>query len=265
MYDASVGRFFAQDRFAEKYFPVSPYQYAINNPIRYIDVNGDSIWVNYGNNQRVYYDNGTLYNEDGSEYEGDNKFVSAVSKTLQRMSETEIGDEVLNSLVSSENNFIFKNEQSAAGSRSAQFIRENEGGGVIKAAVLLNNDVFEGQKIETTAHELFHGYQNDNGQWIPSTNNEVGAYLFGRAVVLTLANYGINAFGNSTTEGKTYEQAMNSLLLDKFDIRSYNIATRTFRKGSIANSRGNYNSLPDFQHIKMFQKPLISNFYPLVR
>jgi len=45
MYDAQIGRFFKQDRFAEKYFSLSPYQYAANDPIKFIDVNGDSIWV----------------------------------------------------------------------------------------------------------------------------------------------------------------------------------------------------------------------------
>jgi len=46
-YDAQLGRFFTQDRFAEKYHFMSPYQYAANNPIKNIDVNGDSIFVYY--------------------------------------------------------------------------------------------------------------------------------------------------------------------------------------------------------------------------
>ena len=44
-YDLAIGRFFNEDRFAEKYFSKSPYQYAANNPIRYVDVKGDSIRV----------------------------------------------------------------------------------------------------------------------------------------------------------------------------------------------------------------------------
>jgi len=43
MYDVQVGRFFTQDRFAEKYSSFSPYQYAANNPILFIDINGDSL------------------------------------------------------------------------------------------------------------------------------------------------------------------------------------------------------------------------------
>lgn len=45
MYDQQIGRFFTQDRFAEKYLEFTPYQYALNNPIIFIDVNGDSINV----------------------------------------------------------------------------------------------------------------------------------------------------------------------------------------------------------------------------
>jgi RHS repeat-associated protein len=43
-YDAALGRFFTKDRFAEKYKNLNPYQYAANNPIVNIDVNGDSVW-----------------------------------------------------------------------------------------------------------------------------------------------------------------------------------------------------------------------------
>ena len=45
-YDAFLGRFMTQDRFAEKYSALSPYQYGANNPVCNVDVNGDSIFVN---------------------------------------------------------------------------------------------------------------------------------------------------------------------------------------------------------------------------
>ena len=45
MYDPVLGRFHTQDAFSEKYYSLSPYQYAANNPVLFIDVNGDSLNV----------------------------------------------------------------------------------------------------------------------------------------------------------------------------------------------------------------------------
>lgn len=45
MYDPQIGRFHTLDRFAEKYESLTPYQYGANNPIKYIDVNGDSTFL----------------------------------------------------------------------------------------------------------------------------------------------------------------------------------------------------------------------------
>jgi hypothetical protein len=74
-YDPSLGRFFTQDRFAEKYMSLSPYQYAANNPVLYIDVNGDSIFIDQQGyiTRKDLDDDGNLVdnlvfitNEDGS-------------------------------------------------------------------------------------------------------------------------------------------------------------------------------------------------------
>jgi RHS repeat-associated protein len=43
LYDPVIGKFLTPDRFAEKYYSLSPYSYAGNNPINYIDINGDSL------------------------------------------------------------------------------------------------------------------------------------------------------------------------------------------------------------------------------
>jgi RHS repeat-associated protein len=43
LYDPAVGRFMQQDRFKDRYPSMTPYQYAANNPVLFIDVNGDSV------------------------------------------------------------------------------------------------------------------------------------------------------------------------------------------------------------------------------
>jgi RHS repeat-associated protein len=45
MQDPWLGRFFTQDRFSEKYYALTPYQYGADNPILFVDVNGDSLQV----------------------------------------------------------------------------------------------------------------------------------------------------------------------------------------------------------------------------
>jgi RHS repeat-associated protein len=45
MYQPELGRFFTQDRFAEKYFDFTPYQYGANSPMNFVDINGDSLAI----------------------------------------------------------------------------------------------------------------------------------------------------------------------------------------------------------------------------
>lgn len=45
MYDPAVGRWWVIDRLAEKYYNMSPYNFVANNPILYVDPNGDSIAI----------------------------------------------------------------------------------------------------------------------------------------------------------------------------------------------------------------------------
>ena len=50
-YEPRLSLWMSVDRFAEKYPAISGYNYAINNPVRYIDINGDSIRVSSENRE----------------------------------------------------------------------------------------------------------------------------------------------------------------------------------------------------------------------
>lgn len=120
MYDASLGRFFTQDRFAAKYYSLAPYQYAADNPIKYIDVNGDSIFISYrGNN--ILYQNGQLLNKDGSQYTGrgvrkDGSLKGFLGKTVSAVGElsgsSATGFGVVQNLQNSDNSFVIKKSSS---------------------------------------------------------------------------------------------------------------------------------------------------------
>jgi len=222
-YDAQLGRFHTQDRFSEKYNSLSNYSYGANNSINNIDVNGDSIWVNYvdqnNQNQRLLY---TL----GMQYEGKDAFVSTVISALNDMGGTKNGKTVLSALSGSENNYDFtntyaKDDQGNEIKDALAFIDKT---GQIHAGALMNKNVQYSQKIESAAHELFHGYQNEFGETGATINREIGAYLFGRSIAANLG-YGTLGFGNFTSFGTMYENAMINLMYSlTFSQQNYNAA-----------------------------------------
>ncbi|MDY0930764.1 RHS repeat-associated core domain-containing protein [Chryseobacterium sp. CFBP8996] len=74
MYMPDLGRWGVIDNKAEKYFPYSGYNYAINNPIKYLDPDGNDIiiWYKASNGKMESYDY-----KYGSNYTGKNKYVIA--------------------------------------------------------------------------------------------------------------------------------------------------------------------------------------------
>ena len=94
-YDPAVGRFTTTDRFAEKYYPLSPYGYAAGNPVKFVDVNGDSIKIN-----------GVIY-VPGQTYEGDNEFVKATFTALNYLLDNGAdATEIIERLAAHEDNHI---------------------------------------------------------------------------------------------------------------------------------------------------------------
>ncbi|MFY1048477.1 DUF6443 domain-containing protein [Chryseobacterium sp. GP-SGM7] len=73
-YMPDIGRWGVIDNKAEKHFPFSGYNYAINNPIKYLDPDGNDIiiWYKASNGKMESYDY-----KYGSNYTGKNKYVIA--------------------------------------------------------------------------------------------------------------------------------------------------------------------------------------------
>jgi RHS repeat-associated protein len=107
-YNPTIGRFDRTDRFSEKYTSLSSYQYAANNPIRYIDINGDSLWIAHKGNNYLYND-GQLFNSDGSQFGGKMKgFLKQTVNALGQLNATSEGTALVSELQNSTNNFTIK-------------------------------------------------------------------------------------------------------------------------------------------------------------
>jgi RHS repeat-associated protein len=90
-YLGAIGRWGAVDRFTDKYPGLSPYGYAANNPLLYIDVNGDSLYAEHSYRtgflglfgkkitERAVYRDGAWYQP------GTNTAYSGQSSTMRRL------------------------------------------------------------------------------------------------------------------------------------------------------------------------------------
>jgi hypothetical protein len=98
-----------------------------------------------------------------------------------------------------------------------------------------------------------------------SPSMELGAYLFGQSVFMTLG-YGLSAFGNFSKEGMIYEKSMSGLMFsDKFNQELYDTSLNTFKKGSLANNGSSGKIYDKFKIIPNDKNPLIKRLFPLVR
>jgi RHS repeat-associated protein len=191
MYDAAVGRFFTQDRFSEKYLDFSPYQYAANNPIIYIDVNGDSVWIADG----VLHITGAVYDATGDHNSSSlaSDLTSALGKKLQAAfaeagieMELDIqirGVESMDDVSSGDNLWAVReiaNEEGETVNYSYvnQYKRNSDGAAIYGNTANINTNT-PSSLVNTMIHEGGHMFglphvKDRNGQVSTSTNNPMG-------------------------------------------------------------------------------------------
>jgi len=174
-YDPAIGRFTTIDRFAEKYYSFAPYQYGANNPILYIDVNGDSILIRH-KGEVIRYDNGKLsWAKSGKQYDGKalNKngnlkgFVKQVVNALDDIrSGGSNGNDLVTRLENDPNRIII---QKAKGDNTTLGLVVRWNPSVTDGGLDVNGGTSRPAFIGL-AHELAHAYDAaDDGQVTPGT------------------------------------------------------------------------------------------------
>ena len=190
-YDAALGRFFNVDRFAEKYLDFTPYQYGANSPINYIDINGDSLWIQINRNNRALYVDGQLYNNDGTQYNGRGTrvdrngnrkltgFLRTTVSNLDQLSTGKVGNAIVDEIQGSSDNLTITRGSSGSGNsyspnkNELSFDTSSQNGGLNQRGSR-SRPTFVG-----LGHELAHGVDDLRGTVSTSTvGNTIQAEIF---------------------------------------------------------------------------------------
>lgn len=119
VYNPTNGRFDRSDKYSEKYSGLSNFQYSANNPMRFIDVNGDSLWVS--SNGANYYFGFTntggygFYDSNGNLYSGTDKFVTSVANAISRLTLAKEGNGMVAMLMKDAKNIIISESRISGG------------------------------------------------------------------------------------------------------------------------------------------------------
>ena len=164
-YDAALGRFHTNDRFAEKYYSMSTYQYGANNPVNCIDINGDSIITTLtaevnGKMKNITYTykqdtKGSygFYDASGNIYSGDNQYMNNLTNALSNLREGKIGRALVDELMNSSKTVNIANRDKNQADPNGTYVKWNSWdtkGGIDE------NGNFQRPVFISLGHEMAH-------------------------------------------------------------------------------------------------------------
>ena len=240
------------DPMSDKYPSISPYAYCAWNPIKLVDPDGREItlWIEDGS--------GNIYEYKPNMTPTGDAAAQQQIQTLNEMYSSSLGQEMLDALIGSTNDYYITNESTGVPGTSATVQYGNGSRSKMGGA----NDMLN------MSHELFHAFQYENGEGGATYKNEVEALIYSNALTLQTKGTALKQLASlnpRTSDGNNFENAMNGLLWGKtFSQTDFSTAVDLFQSQSIMNSSGIYNA-------KYYTKgdpsngSLLQRFYPLMR
>ena len=241
------------DPMSDKYPSISPYSYCAWNPVKLVDPDGRTVWIESGDGTRTEY-------SPNMQATGDD-FTKKQISTLNQIYGTDLGQELLDVLIDSESDYDI-----AEAPRNQQGTYATVGNKSGNGAKIKSDKDIEAKYL---AHELFHAFQFDCGEGGPTVKNEIEAYVFEQAIVASLQEVGYSitsaflAKDGNAKEGVAFEQAMNTLLYGTtFSQSAFDKAVHSFRSQSLRCDSGEYSN---YKLGNSQKNPLLPSFYPLMR
>ena len=108
-YDPAFAQFTQMDPLSEKYPHLSPYAYCAGNPVRYVDPDGQRIWIVDGDKRLIYQDCEIINGQDVLEDEKLSSYVSNVVVALGELGKSQTGRALILELQNSNNDFFIQN------------------------------------------------------------------------------------------------------------------------------------------------------------